>query len=80
MRRLCEWITLAENRWPHIGRKLTNWNKMPTNEISSPQLCFSSECLGCQLARPCKTLGKTRELCSSPLWGPVPLAVSFLAS
>jgi hypothetical protein len=23
MRCLCEWITLAENRWPHIGRKLT---------------------------------------------------------
>ena len=23
MRHLCEWPILAENRWPHIGRKLT---------------------------------------------------------
>jgi hypothetical protein len=23
LRHLCEWTTLAENQWPHIGRKLT---------------------------------------------------------
>ena len=23
MRHLCEWTTLAENRWTHVGRKLT---------------------------------------------------------
>jgi hypothetical protein len=24
VRHLCEWTTLAENRWAHVGRKLTN--------------------------------------------------------
>ena len=27
MRHLCEWPILAENRWPHIGRKLTAWGE-----------------------------------------------------
>ena len=31
MRHLCEWPILAENRWPHIGRKLTIDTGNPIN-------------------------------------------------
>ena len=33
MRYLCEWPILAENRWPHIGRKLTGPRAEKPDEV-----------------------------------------------
>ena len=45
-RHLCEWTILAENRWPHIGRKLTEAGAVGflTKEAADEQLVDTIRC------------------------------------
>lgn len=48
-RHACQWTILAENRWPHVGRKLTLLRKV--------EECGLTSCASAALAAPSNTMG-----------------------